>query len=492
MPINNVLFVSIEDLNDFVEPLGGHPLVVTPNISRLAATGTLFSQAYAVAPACAPSRAAVLFGQAPWMTGLYTNKHRWYSRFAPGARQSLVGHFKDADFRTFGAGKMFYGGYDPADWDVYFEEPLDEIDPISPLKREAMFRTAMIDYGPAPIDGPLYDDRNADNIISTFAPGATNTFWSLGIYRPHLPFIAPPEYFDLYPGSVGAPPGVPNGIYDPDDESQLADLPAEPVRRLIQGTNMGKVLSRTQQYGNFLCAYLASVSYADAVLGRVLAALDESGIRDNTVVVLWSDHGYQFGERLAFHKFTLWDRALHIPMIFSGPEIARQVSGEPVSNLDIMPTLLGLFGLTAKSRLDGQDLSQLLRGSRSATRGYAPSVYGVSRRDGDHLMASSVRDSRYRLTRYWRGGLELFDHDTDPYEQKNLVSGLDLRSLTGERGRAAQGLEKYLIADFAPSAPHKGLAGENVTKSRSGRDGLPHWAKAVYSTDEKVGINGNA
>jgi arylsulfatase A-like enzyme len=213
-------------------------------------------------------------------------------------------------------------------------------------------------------------------------------------------------------------------------------------------------------------------------------------LRDSTCIILWSDHGYQFGERLAFHKFTLWDRALHIPMVFSGPGIEQMTTGEPVSNLDIMPTLLGLFGLAPRQRMDGQDISRFIRGMPQPMRGYAQSVYGVPRKDGEYLTASSVRDVRYRLTQYWRGGLEFFDHETDPYEQQNLMGEKGYKGLRRKYRKAARALQEHLITEFAPAAPHKDIADTQITKSE-GND-LPHWAKAVRRVDEKAVSKGNA
>ncbi len=322
----NILFASIEDLNDWIEPLGGHPQVKTPNLTRLAARGMLFRHAYAPVPACSPSRTAALFGQAPWRTGVYSNGQKWTDAYPKGQRLSLIGALRDAGYRTEGAGKIFHldtRGIDPEDWDRYHRKAAHlKYPPISRASAEGKMGP-LGDFGPAPDDRPDFDRINTDWICSRIQPGADGQVWGFGLYRPHLPFIAPQAFFDLYAGPIDPPPGLGMRRFRPGNDKVLEGLPEE-ARAVIRRFT-GRVLHRSGEYADYLRAYLASVSYADALLGEVLDRLEETGQAESTLVVLWSDHGWQFGEKLAFRKFTLWERALRVPLIFAGPGVARGV-----------------------------------------------------------------------------------------------------------------------------------------------------------------------
>ncbi|MEM1266088.1 MAG: sulfatase-like hydrolase/transferase, partial [Pseudomonadota bacterium] len=406
--MRNVLFVSIEDLNDFIEPLGGHPDALTPTLSRLAARSAVFDRAYATVPACSPSRSAALFGMAPWRTGIYGNAHDWRAAHPEGERLSLVGHMRDAGYATWGAGKVFHGKIDADDWDCWVDEPLDRHPPVSELVQSGAVRPGD-DFGPVDPEAPLHDDRIADQLIAEMQPGVSGRFWALGIYRPHLPFLAPRRHFDRLPARVAPPPGL-KGVYDPDDLSEFERLPKGARRFIKTNWSIGRALHTHQAVNAYLRAYLASVSYADEVLGRVLAALEASGLMADTTVVLWSDHGWQFGEKLAFRKFTLWERALRIPIMIAGPGISPRRIGQPVTNMDLMPTLLAHAGAAPKRPLDGRDLTPALEGDVDQAA-VAVSVWGYPAFGlGTDRLAFSVRSARWRLTQYWGGGRELYDH----------------------------------------------------------------------------------
>ncbi|MEO0361559.1 MAG: sulfatase-like hydrolase/transferase, partial [Pseudomonadota bacterium] len=284
----NVLFVSIEDLNDYVEPLGGHPDAATPNIARFARRAAVFERAYATAPVCGPSRNAVLFGQAPWRTGLYVNAHYWPLVHKPGNRLSLFGHARDAGFATFGGGKIFMrseNGIDPDEWDEYSPVRHPGRQPVvSELARRGALKP-MQDYGPLPDDDMVvYDERNADWIAKQITPGADRRFWALGIFRPHMPFLSHRRYFDMIPERPALPPGL-DRDFNPLDESELAHLPAEARAHFVR-PKIGRTLHRAGEYRAFLRAYLATVAFADDMFGRVLRRLEETGQDKNTVVVL--------------------------------------------------------------------------------------------------------------------------------------------------------------------------------------------------------------
>jgi arylsulfatase A-like enzyme len=427
----NILFASIEDLNDWIEPLGGHPQVKTPNLARLAARGMLFTNAMSPAPACSPARTATLFGQAPWQSGVYTNDEKWQMAFPAGARQSLIGCLRDAGYTTSGAGKVYHldvKGLDPADFDDYNMHVSHVRYPVRSQSVRAGEVNRNNDFGPVPDDPDSFDAANTDWMCRKIVPGVDRQVWSFGLYRPHLPFIVPQAFFDLYPETVAPPPGLKRPVFDPTRKAEIRGLPRESNR--FANRQIGEVLHKFNEYNAFVRAYLASISYADAHLGRVLDRLDETGQTDNTLVVLWSDHGWQLGEKLAFRKFTLWERALRVPLIFAGPGVQQGTSKVPVSLLDLYPTLLNWAGARAKLEPAGVDLAPILRGSGGIGRDHVISAWGKWGQGAPHL-AFSLRSEAHRYTIYWNGGEELYDSENDPFEHENLMvkAGGNVRAL---------------------------------------------------------------
>mgnify|MGYP001216504494 FL=1 len=452
-PIRNILLISIEDLNDWIAPLGGHPGAVTPNLTRLAQRACVFDAAYAPAPACSPSRTATLFGQAPWRTGLYHNRHSWAMHYPRGGQRSIIGQARRAGWRTSGAGKIYHlgrSGLDPADWDRWHDSPLDRFAPISRCVRGGLLDLDS-DFGPIPNDAPpLMDDRPLAAMLPEITERADNQFWAIGLYRPHLPFVVPQRYFDMIETPVALPPGLSGHLFDPDDRSVWDQIPAAGRRFIFP--KMGKSLVEMNEYGAFLHAYLAAIAYADARLGEVLDRLEATGQDAHTLIVLWSDHGWQLGEKLAFRKFTLWERALRVPLMIAGPGIAPRRVAEPVSLLDLYPTLAEAGGLTPPHPLDGQSLWPLLSGAashhRPAISAYERFLHKRAPGQRRSFLASTVRSGAHRLIRYHDGTMELYDHGSDPFERANLLADgvpANLAPLLAELTAA--------LPDLAPPVP---------------------------------------
>ena len=252
-------------------------------------------------------------------------------------------------------------------------------------------------------------------------------------------------------------PALKERIFDPSSEEEVAGLPQEPMRRIVNEENLGEKLHKMQQYNAFIRAYLASISYADHVLGTVLDRLEEAGLRDNTFVVLWSDHGFHFGEKRVFRKFTLWERSLRTPMIFAGPGIGIGSTDRPVSNIDLGPTLFKLLGIDPGEDWQGTDLTPILSGEQDLELPPIVSVYSWQRRGlGEnsndikpYVLAWTVRDSRWRFVRYWRGGIELYDHSVDPYEHNNLAPGGKRKRLPAEFNAIVEALEAHIPTEWA-------------------------------------------
>lgn len=426
--VKNLLLFSIEDLNDWIEPLGGHPQAYTPNLQRLADMGALCTSAYAAAPACSPSRTATLFSRFPWETGVLSNATQWFDFFPYGKSISLIGKLKDAGFETIGAGKVFHTKgrsrtLDYSDWtEFHFETKVNYPKISKTVKARDLGKPA--DFGVDMTGVPSGDDINTDWMIERIKPGQTGKAWALGIFRPHLPFIAPQEFFDKIPEQVALPPGLGTNGFDPDNDNSHRNLPDPAKRFAVKQSKTGHALHRNGEYEAFLRAYLASIAYADSKLGMVLDHLERCDLMKDTLVVLWSDHGWQLGEKLAFRKFTLWERALRVPVIFAGGDIPRHKVTAPISLVDIAPTILNLMGVQPSAEFSGQDITQPLMGTGTPERLYAPSIWGVGFRNNPRL-AYSVRTEKYRYIRYWNGSSELYDHHVDPFEHDNLSKSED-------------------------------------------------------------------
>jgi len=333
----NVLFLSIEDLNDWIEPLGGHPDTITPNMQRLADRAALFTAAYTPAPACSPARTAALFGKYPWETGVYGNQQRWTDHFGGRQDQSIIGRFKSAGYRTIGAGKVFHGpSHDETTtcWDEFL--PLDEGPPtaVSKAIQQNKMRPKN-DFGPTPENAEIFDQQATNFILNGMKTGSTGQFWALGLYRPHLPFIVPQRFFDAIPTQVANPPGLGLNNFDANNTTLWEHLPKAARKMAKAWLNTGRILQETDEYHDFIRAYLASIHYADFLLGQVLDHMDEHNLWENTHLVLWSDHGWQLGEKLMFRKFSLWERALRVPLMIAGPTITPTTIDIPVSLVDL-------------------------------------------------------------------------------------------------------------------------------------------------------------
>jgi len=422
-PRLNVLFISSDDLNC---SLGcyGNEVVKTPNIDRLARRGVRFTHCYAQFASCAPSRFSFLSGWYPERTGVCT--------FGPKSRDGalrkaiyLPQHFRKSGYTTMRLDKIFHiGKDDAASWDIT-EEPYRDasgqfkaiwtgieikmLGLTDRVLREGRYDKVRGEKGPYAVldveDGDLFDGRNATRAVELLEQCARNGkpfFLGLGFRRPHLPWIAPKRYFDMYPPEkIPLPPADPNA--------------AGPPR-----------LTKTE-HQEMIAHYYAAVTYLDTQVGRVLDALNNTGLAKNTVVVLFGDQGYCLGERNGhFGKGTLWERSLIVPLIIAvpGQENAGGACERVVELLDMYPTLVDLCGLPKPGvALQGRSLVPLLRDPQAAWEERAVSAWG--RKDGQRP-ALSVRTARYRYTEKADGTPdELIDYRNDPYERENLVDDPD-------------------------------------------------------------------
>jgi arylsulfatase A-like enzyme len=405
----NVLLIGVDDLNDWVGALDGHAQASTPNVDQLAQRGTLFTNAHCQAPVCRPSRASLMTGLYPSTTGLYfLNPSIEQSKVA---RQvpTLPERFAKAGYRTLGVGKLFHWKHRP-----YFDEYGGRFGGMGPRPEEKISYPRghpLWDWGAYPKrDAQMPDHKVADWAIKRLNKAAkTNQpfFLGVGFFRPHVPMYAPQKWFDQHPrGNVELPQTFTD---DRDDLSRYAKLlttpdPAPPHEWLVENN----------EWRHAVQAYLACTTFADHQVGRVLDALRNSEAADNTVVVLFSDHGFHLGEKQRWAKRTLWETSTRVPMIVAGPGApAGQRSNRPVGLIDIYPTLLDLTGIERAAHLEGRSLTPLLADPAAEWNRPIRTSFGK----GNY----AVRSNRWRYIRYADGSEELYDRANDPRERHNLA-----------------------------------------------------------------------
>ncbi len=441
----NLVMIAIDDLNDWVEPLGGHPDVKTPSISRLAKRGLTFSNAHCQAPLCNPSRTSIMTGRRPTSTGIY-GLSPWI-RNVPELQDlvTMPQYFRSHGYHTLIGGKVFHGSYgnDPAsnrECDLWGPTagvgavPKQKLIPPTPGGNHKL-----MDWGTF----PHRDQDKGDWKVASWAvdqirqmPDGKPFFLSVGFFLPHVPCYATQKWFDLYPeDSLTMPPIVAG---DRDDTPAASwyihwKLP-EPRTSWLKRENQLRPLVRS---------YLACISFVDSQVGRVLDAIDASRFADHTIVVLWSDHGYHLGEKAISGKNSLWTESTRVPLILAGPGLpAGQTCGQPAELLDLYPTLIEMVGLPTKPDLEGLSLMPQIRDQAEIRHRPAICTHNV----GNH----SVCDSRWRYVRYVDGSEELYDRQRDPEEYDNL---LHRRTILAEHRLAADQLARWLPKTELPLAP---------------------------------------
>lgn len=415
----NVLFIAIDDLNDWVGCLGGHPQTRTPNIDRLAKSGVLFTNAHCAAPQCNPSRTAVFTGIPPYRSGVYHNGQKM--RDVLPETEIIPKFFSRHGYWSAGSGKLLHYFIDAASWDDYF--PAKEKENPSPPTYDPPGRPVSL-----PVGGP-WQYRETDWAALDVGDAEHGGDWSVtkwvgeqlqrrhekpfflgcGIYRPHEPWFVPKEYFKPFPlESIQPGPGF--------KEDDLDDLP--PAGKRLGPNRYFEHIQKQGQWKQGIQAYLASIHYADAMVGRVLDALERSPQRDNTLVVLWSDHGWHLGEKQHWQKYTGWCLCTRVPLIIRAPGAkAGAVCDQPVSLTDLFRTLTELCSLPApeNTNISTHSLAPLVQNPDAPWPHAA-----VTQMSGPEDYAVSTRSWRY--IHYRNGDEELYDIAKDPHEWNNLAA----------------------------------------------------------------------
>jgi arylsulfatase A-like enzyme len=400
----NVLFIAIDDLNHWVGHLGRNPQTKTPNMDRLAKMGVTFTKAYCTAPACNPSRASLMSGQRPSTTGCYNNNQNW----RPGISEDklLNSHFARAGYRVYGAGKIYHGAGDRGGhWDDYFPGKSGELKRHPSAQDDGVGTIAF-----SPLDNK--DEDLPDHGVVDYCIGRMNEtsekpfFIACGLVKPHMPFSVPKKWFDMFPlESIELPPHR---------EDDLKDVPPAGVKMAAPQGDHAKII-KSGRWKEAVQAYLATIAFCDFQIGRLLDAYEKSAQRDNTVICLWSDHGWSLGEKSHWRKFALWEEPTRTVFIWKAPGVtpAGGVCGRPVDYTCIYPTLCALTGMAPPSHLDGRDISPLLKDPQAAWDGAAITT--------QNFKNHTVRTEGWRYIRYADGGEELYDEAADPLEYTNLA-----------------------------------------------------------------------
>ena len=430
----NVLMICVDDLNDWVGFLGGHPDVLTPHMDSLARQGCVFANAHCAVPVCSSSRVSVMSGLAATTHGSYEIGPRYEELPALANVPTMQGYFKENGYVTLSGGKVLHHGFQgrlAEDIDVSLGRSNSPLPP-EPLNRPADWSAAW-DWGAYPAD----DDRMADYRLAIRAAEVLKEdcdkpfFMSVGFFRPHVPLHVPPKWFDLYDESQIDLPNNP--------PSDLDDLPGNflSINSYAVAPTHGDV-TRNGKQASLTHAYLASISFVDHCIGIVVDALQKGPHASNTHIVLWSDHGFHLGEKQHWAKRTLWEESTRVPLIFVGPKIApKLVCLEPASLIDVYPTLIELCRLPENSHLEGISLSKQLA-DPSAPRDQ-PAI--TSSYFGNH----SIRSRDWRLIVYEDGAEELYDHRQDPDEFRNLAAAPEYRAV---RDQLASWLPTSAAAEF--------------------------------------------
>jgi arylsulfatase A-like enzyme len=416
-PKYNVLFIAVDDMNDWIGPFDGYEGIKTPNIDKLAKKGVVFKRAYCSAPACNPSRASLLTGVRPSTSGVYHNNQPWRPVLKDAV--TLPQYFTANGYDVKGAGKIFHNSFnDKASWPVYFDVPKSPEPPKAPVNGFAHF-----DWSPVDVkDEDMGDFKVVNQGIDYFGKKHDKPFFlAIGLTRPHLPWYVPQKYYDEYPlSSIKLPKTIAN---------DLSDVPDAGVK-IAKPKGDHKFIVDNKQWEKAVQGYLASITFADGQIGRLLDALEKSEYAKNTIIVFFGDHGWHLGEKEHWRKFALWEEASRVPFIVYAPGLSKDnaVSERTVNLMDIYPTLTELCNLPVKKGLEGNSIVPLLKNPGADWDYPSVTTHGF----GNH----AVRSEKWRYIRYNDGSEELYDHEGDPQEFKNLAKDAKYAAVKGKLAKS--------------------------------------------------------
>lgn len=438
-PKPNVLFIAIDDLNHWVGHLGRNRQTKTPHLDRLAAMGVSFRRAYCAAPVCNPSRAALMSGRRPGTTGVYDNGQDWKPVIPPS--ETLTTQFLKAGYHVRGAGKIYHAdAHRDAEWSEYLDKravrkttkrgetphPDSKDDGVGGIK-----------FRPLTEDSRLPDADSVDYGVEWLEQAHDKPwFLAIGLHKPHMPWNVPRSYYDRFPlDSIELPPTL---------KGDLDDVPKGGLKMAKPDGDHADMLA-SGRWKEAVQAYLAAIAYCDDEVGRLVSAWEASPERGRTVVVLWGDHGWHLGEKEHWRKFALWEEATRMPYLWVAPgltdSLSTRVCDQPVDLMSVYPTLCELCGLPRPHHVEGHSVVPLLKDPAAAWPHPALTTF----HRGNH----GIRTRRWRYIHYADGSEELYDHERDEYEWKNLA-------LLPEGGTPLEELRRLLPEKNAPELPGGG------------------------------------
>ncbi len=443
----NVLFIAVDDLNDWIGCLGGHPQARTPNIDALAACGVNFAKAYCASPVCNPSRSALMSGLRSSTSGVYNNGIDRRTTICNDVLP-LNSHFQKNGYFIAGAGKIYHGDGDQfGAWDDYAKAGKQSGD-FPPGKGE---NDGVGGIRFAPIDET--DEETHDYATVTYCIDQLNKkhdkplFLACGLHKPHMAWNVPRKYYDMFPlASIQLPVVL---------ESDLQDIPQAGINMAKPDGDHAEML-KSGRWKEAVRGYLAAGAYCDAMVGRLMEAFDKSPNRENTIIVFWGDHGWHLGEKQHWRKFTLWEEATRAPLFYCVPGVTKpnSVSQRTVDFMNIYPTLCELCGLERPKHVEGESVVSLLKNPSATWDHAALTTHGYK----NH----GVRTEKWRYIQYHDGSEELYDEVNDPMEWKNLANDPKFTSVKAE-------LAKWLPKTNVPTPANKNASKDKNLKKASAK-----------------------
>ncbi len=442
----NVVLISIDDLNDWVGCLEGHPQARTPHLDALAERGVLFRNAHCQAPVCQPSRASLMVSRFPSSTGLYFLNPGLQGSQVTKNEVTIPEAFAAAGYQVMGAGKLFHSQDNQRVFNLAGEYGgnFGGVGPRPEKKISQPHGHPLWDWGAFPEKtSDMPDYKLATWARQKLAVDYEKPFFlAVGFYRPHVPMYVPQAWYDMHPRDEVRLP-----LLKVDDVDDLSEYAINLVT-LEHVAPTHAWMKESGQYRHAVQSYLASVTFVDDCLGMVLEALDNRADANNTIICLFSDHGFHLGEKNRWAKRSLWEDGTRVPMIIAGPKVEPAVCDRPVGLIDIFPTLLDLTGQTAISQHEGQSLTPLLEDPRKDWDRPTMTTFGL----GNH----AVRSTRWRYIRYLDGSEELYDHQNDPHEWTNLATDPRMKEIIRQHRRWLPAFEQPILG--SESTGHQAYA----------------------------------
>jgi iduronate 2-sulfatase len=427
----NVLFIAIDDLRDWVHYLG-YEQVKTPNMDRLSQRCVTFTHAYCASPVCNPSRAALMSGQRSCTTGVYSNGNDWRPLVQV---PTLNEHFRSQGYYVCGAGKIYHGSYPrDKDWDDYQHETTTDPDDVDGKIKggKQKGKASPSDAANDGVGGIKFKPLNCDDAdmvdyhTVNYALKQLNRshdkplFIACGLHKPHMPWDVPKKYYDMYPLSKIQLPKV--------LDTDLNDIPPAGVRMAKPEGDHAAILA-SGRWKEAVQGYLAAITFTDAMIGRLMEGFDKSPSKDNTIVMMWSDHGWHLGEKQHWRKFALWEEATRAPFLVSVPGLTKPgtTCERTIDYMSIYPTLCDLTGIPTPKHCEGTSIKKLLENPKAAWDRPAITTHGYQ----NH----AVRTEKFRYIRYADGSEELYDEVADPLEWKNLAGDSNFAAVKKDLGQ---------------------------------------------------------